>query len=141
MTLSRRAFTLGAVLAPLPARLIAAEGFRVRDLWEKDMSFSSLATRLDGARVEATGFMAPPLKAQSTFFVLTNRPMSVCPFCETEAEWPDDIIAVHARRVVDVIPYNVKIVVSGRLALGTTSEADTGFVSRARIVEASARRA
>jgi hypothetical protein len=43
--------------------------------------------------------------------------------------------------VVDVIAYNVKIVVSGRLALGTTSEADTGFVSRARIVEASARRA
>lgn len=141
MILSRRAALLGALAAALPARLIAAEGFRVRDLWEKDMSFSPLAERLNGARVEATGFMAPPLKAQSTFFVLTNRPMSVCPFCETEAEWPDDIIAVHARRVVDVIPYNVKIIVSGRLELGTTTEAETGFVSRARIVEAGARRA
>lgn len=140
MIMSRRAALLGA-LALLPGRVIAAEGFRVRDLWEKDMSFSDLALRLDGARVEATGFMAPPLKAQSTFFVLTNRPMSVCPFCETEAEWPDDIIAVHARRVVDVIPYNVKIVASGRLELGTTTEDETGFVSRARIVEASARRA
>lgn len=141
MFLTRRAALAGglSLLALRPAG--AAESFRVRDLWNKDMSFSDLARALDGARVEANGYMAPPLKAQSTFFVLTNRPMAVCPFCETEAEWPDDIMAVHTRRVFDVIPYNVPCIATGTLSLGTATEAETGFVSRARIIEARVARA
>ncbi|MGG7566540.1 hypothetical protein ACQ5SO_10310 [Rhodovulum sp. DZ06] len=136
MILSRRTALVGGLSLALARPAGAAESFRVRDLWNKDMSFSGLARRLDGERVEAQGYMAPPLKAESTFFVLTNRPMSVCPFCETEAEWPDDIMAVHTRRVFDVIPYNVPCTATGTLSLGTETEAETGFVSRARIIEA-----
>ena len=38
-----------------------------------------LATALEGKRIRVEGYMAPPLKAESTFFVLTKRPMAVCP--------------------------------------------------------------
>ena len=133
------------VLQSLPAALIAGPGLaraagdavmKIRDLYNKDLSFSDMALAHDGARVTFTGFMAPPLKAESRFFVLTKQPMSVCPFCETEAEWPDDIVAVYAKRTVKVIPFNVRIEVTGRLELGSFRDAETGFVSKVRIADA-----
>ncbi|WP_339948914.1 hypothetical protein [uncultured Albimonas sp.] len=124
-----------------PAALAADEPIRLRELYEKDLSFSPLATDLEGERVTIEGFMAPPLKAESRFFVLTNRPLAVCPFCETEADWPDDILAVLTRRVVDVVPFNIAIAVSGRLSLGAATDPDTGFVSRVRLEEAEVDRA
>ena len=80
--------------------------------------------------------MAPPLKVDTNFFVLTKMPMSVCPFCETEADWPDDILAVHTKRIVKVLPFNLKIEVQGVLELGTEKDAETGFVSRVRLIDA-----
>jgi hypothetical protein len=80
--------------------------------------------------------MAPPLKADSNFFVLTKRPMAVCPFCESSADWPDDILAIYTKRTLKVIPFNVKIVVQGVLELGDMTDPDTGFVSRIRVVDA-----
>ncbi|MEC9434775.1 MAG: hypothetical protein VYD87_17865 [Pseudomonadota bacterium] len=138
----RRLLAVLAAAAVAPAlRARAAEALRMRDLYEKDLSFSALARELEGSRVEVSGFMAPPLKAQSRFFVLTKRPMAVCPFCESEAEWPDDILAVFADRVVDVIPFNVPIVGSGVLRLGGHTDPETGFVSRVRLERASVARA
>ncbi|MAS45500.1 MAG: hypothetical protein CML46_07650 [Rhodobacteraceae bacterium] len=138
----RRLLVLLAIAAVSPAlRARAAETLRMRDLYEKDLSFSALARKLEGARVEVSGFMAPPLKAQSRFFVLTKRPMAVCPFCESEAEWPDDILAVFASRVVDAIPFNVPIVSGGVLRLGAHTDAETGFVSRVRLERATVARA
>jgi hypothetical protein len=86
--------------------------------------------------VSVTGFMAPPLKAESSFFVLTKRPMAVCPFCETSADWPDDILAIYTKRAIDVVPFNIRIRTEGTLELGTFKDPDTGFVSRVRIVDA-----
>ena len=80
-------------------------------------------------------------RLQSRFFVLTKRPMAVCPFCESEAEWPDDILAVFASRVVDAIPFNVPIVSGGVLRLGAHADAETGFVSRVRLERATVARA
>lgn len=134
--MDRRSF-LGAVagLAVLRPALAAADPLRIRDLYNKDLSFSDYAKSLEGQRVTLQGYMAPPLKAESQFFVLTARPMAVCPFCETEAEWPDDILAVYTKRVIDVVPFNVPIETSGELKLETYKDSETGFVSRARIVE------
>lgn len=114
----------------------ADDRLRMRDLYEKDGSFTPLARRHEGTRVAVTGYMAPPLKANTNFFVLTKRPMAVCPFCETEAEWPDDILAVYARRIYDPVPFNREIVTEGELDLGTETDEETGFVSRVRIVNA-----
>ncbi|MGX1305843.1 hypothetical protein AB7M35_000563 [Amorphus suaedae] len=125
----------GTLALPRIARA-ADEPLRIRALYDKGFVFSSAAEALNGDRVTFRGFMAPPLKADSTFFVLTARPMAVCPFCESEAQWPDDILAVYAKRVVDVIPFNVEIVARGRLELGTYEDPETGFVSRVRILDA-----
>ena len=114
----------------------AGDGIKLRDLYNKDLSFSNLAKAKEGARIAVTGFMAPPLKAESSFFVLTMRPMAVCPFCETEADWPDDILAVYTKRTLKVVPFNVGIVVRGRLELGGFKDPETGFVSRVRLADA-----
>jgi hypothetical protein len=110
---------------------------KMRALYNKDLSFSDQARALEGRRIRVGGFMAPPLKAESTFFVLTKKPMAVCPFCETDAEWPDDILAIYTKRVIAIVPFNVPIIVNGILALGTFKDPDTGFVSRVRLTDAS----
>ena len=84
--------------------------------------------------------MAPPLKAEATFFVLTRMPMSVCPFCESEADWPSDIVVVYTDEPISVVPFNFPIRVSGRLELGVYKDEAMGFVSRVRLVDADFRR-
>ena len=113
----------------------AVDVVKLRELYAKDFSFSRMAESLAGERVDVAGFMAPPLKANSSFFVLTRRPMSTCPFCESEADWPRDILAVNTRRAVDVLPYNQTIIANGVLELGTSTDPDTGFVSRVRLAQ------
>lgn len=97
---------------------------------------SDLALQREGKPVRVAGFMAPPLKADSTFFVLTKQPMSVCPFCETEADWPDNIMAVYTQRKFRVVAFNRKIETSGILSLGAYRDPDTGFLSMVRIEDA-----
>ena len=136
-----------AGLAPLlsasaPARAERVAGkLKLRELYAKDGSFSALADELAGTRIDVEGFMAPPLKADAAFFVLTKRPMTVCPFCSDEAEWPRDILAVHTKRAVRTIAFNIPLVASGTLELGTKTDPDTGFVSRVRLADASVARA
>ena len=126
----------GALLSPaLPA--LAEAPMRMRALYNPDMSFSPLAAARNGQTVLFNGFMAPPLRAISRFFVLTKRPMAVCPFCESEADWPDDIIAVYTKRIVTMVPFNVRIQVRGTLILGAYTDPATKFVSRLRLTKAS----
>ncbi|NKX64950.1 hypothetical protein HEP89_12585 [Labrenzia sp. 5N] len=140
--MNRRQLIVGLGLAPfagnlLPNTACAADApLKLRTLYNKDRSFSDLAHSLEGTRVSVGGYMAPPLKADSQFFVLTKIPMAVCPFCETEAEWPRDILAIYTKRIVDVVAFNSKIVTRGVLELGTFKDPETGFVSRARLVDA-----
>lgn len=126
----------GVAALMLPAGELTAavsDSIRLRDLYEKDMSFSSLAQSLDGQRITVQGFMAPPLKADAAFFVLTKRPMATCPFCSTSAEWPDDILAVYTKRGLPNLPFNVGIEVNGVLDLGDAEDKGTGFFSRVRL--------
>nr|WP_321526293.1 hypothetical protein [uncultured Cohaesibacter sp.] len=136
--LTRRTFLTASLAAPMLARpALSAEGpIKLRYLYDRK-AISDLAKASVGKRVAVDGYMAPPLKAESKFFVLTRRPMSVCPFCESEAEWPNDILAVYTKRIVDVVPYNVKIVTSGVLELGAYEDPETGFVSLVRLMNAS----
>lgn len=138
MSLTRRAvIATGAALCALPRPGLTAEApLKIRDLYNKDRSFSDLALSLEGQRIVIEGYMAPPLKAEARFFVLTKLPMSVCPFCETEAEWPADILAIYTKRTVEVIPYNVRISCRGVLELGQFRDDDTGFLSLVRLSDA-----
>ena len=127
----------GAAALAAPGLVQAQKGpIKIRDLYNKDGSMSDLALSLEGERATFEGFMAPPLKADYTFFVLTKRPMAVCPFCETSTEWPDDILAVYTKRVIDRIPFNVGINSRGVLEIGEYKDPETGFVSMVRLSDA-----
>lgn len=134
----RRALVLGAGLMAAPA-VLRAQGdaaIKLRELYAGDNEFSDYAITHEGDRLTVEGFMAPPLQADSTFFVLTKMPMSVCPFCETEADWPEDILAVYTRRTYRVVPFNRKILTRGELELGPYRDPDTGFLSLVRLANA-----
>ncbi|MBC8129747.1 MAG: hypothetical protein H7Y08_05440 [Rhizobiaceae bacterium] len=140
--LDRRSFLISALVAGATCPMssvsagAAVDTIEFGDLYERQTIFSERAKALDGASVEMVGFMAPPLKAESRFFVLTRMPMSVCPFCETEADWPSDIIVVYTQDLISVVPFNFPIRVNGRLELGTTKDPEMGFVSRVRLQDA-----
>lgn len=137
----RQALSLIPFLAALPGLGRAETPIRMRDLYNKDLSFSDLALANADRRLPVSGFMAPPLKAESSFFVLTKMPMSVCPFCEPGTPWPDDLLAIYAKRVINVVPFNVPIVVDGVLELGDYVDPELGFYSKVRLVDATYRRA
>ncbi len=125
--------------AALPGGLRAQDpdaAIRLRDLYNRDMSFSDLALANEGQRITIAGFMAPPLRAESNFFVLTKMPMAVCPFCEPGMPWPVDILAVYAKRVIDVVPFNVPLETSGLLELGDYVDPELGFYSKVRLTDA-----
>lgn len=88
---------------------------------------------LDGKEVLMEGFMAPPLKINSKFFVLTRVPMSMCPFCSSDADWPYDIVVVYLEKSVIGLPFDRPIKVRGSLELGSSIDEESGFVSLVRI--------
>ena len=139
----RTLLTSLATILTVPRDLLAAEPgvIKMRDLYNKDTSFSDIALANEEKKITVSGFMAPPLKAESDFFVLTKQPMAVCPFCEPGTTWPRDILAIYTRRVVDQIPFNVPILVTGTLELGDYTDPDLGFYSRVRISGATYARA
>lgn len=101
------------------------------------ISLTPEATGLVGKEVAIRGYMAPPLKAESDFFVLTRFPMSICPFCSNAADWPIDIVVVKLRDISPVIEPAYAIIVTGTLEFGVKVDQDTGFVSMVRLTEAS----
>jgi hypothetical protein len=131
--LTRRVLVGLAALAPFANAAHAAERIGVAELWTEGTEFSPLAKQLDGKAVEMRGYMAPPLKPEVDFFVLTSLPMAVCPFCDSAAAWPEDIVLVFLNRPVRAIAYDRLLVVSGTLQIGTETDAATGFVSRVRL--------
>ena len=107
-----------------------------KEVWAAGMEFSEKTKQLNKKAVVMRGFMAPPLKPDADFFVMTKIPMAVCPFCESEADWPDDIILVRIKGRQEFVQYNVPIETTGVLEIGTDVDEETGFVSRLRIVGA-----
>ena len=128
----------GALFAPTPMQPLRADTaatLRIRELWAPRGAFSETAQALAGKRVEMRGYMAPPLKPEINFFVLTRLPMAVCPFCDAEAGWPEDIVLAFIAEELAPVPFNDLISVSGVLDLGTKTDAGTGFVSRVRLLQ------
>jgi hypothetical protein len=99
--------------------------------------FSDKLKELNGSSVTMTGYMAPPLKPSIDFFVLTETPMSVCPFCSTDADWPYNIVVVYVDGAVDALPYDQEVSVTGTLEVGSYVDSNTGFVSQVRLMGAS----
>lgn len=138
--LSRRSFLFGIGVAGLFFAVPTAEATEAEllfnELYERDAVLTDKCRDLSGQPVTMTGFMAPPLKAEARFFVLTGVPMAVCPFCESEAQWPDDIVLVMTDTAISAIPFNRPIRVRGVLETGFVKDPETGFVSLIRLVDA-----
>ncbi|HEV7249989.1 MAG TPA: hypothetical protein VGN93_23675 [Shinella sp.] len=100
------------------------------------LEFSDKVKRLAGQDVTVKGFMAPPLKAEADFFVLTEIPMSLCPFCSSDADWPDNILVVYLARKQTFVQFNAPIEAQGVLEYGSWIDPETGFVSQLRLREA-----
>ncbi len=148
--IDRRAFLVAACLAAASragaSRAGASEdggSLAFGELYGKvsvlGLEFSEKLRGLDGRAVRMKGFIAPPLKAEANFFVLTQRPMALCPFCSSDADWPADIVVVYLDRARTFEQANAEIEVTGRLELGSWTDPETGFVSLVRITAASFR--
>ena len=77
--------------------------------------------------------MAPPLKAEAAFFVLTEIPMSLCPFCSSDADWPDNIVVVYLGEKQTFVQPSQTIEARGVLEFGSWTDPETGFVSLLRL--------
>lgn len=100
------------------------------------LSFSETLKQLAGKKIKIRGFMAPPLKAEADFLVLTKEPVSLCPFCSSDQDWPNDIVLVRLSKRKDFVQSNTLIEVTGTLQIGSETDEKTGFVSLVRIVDA-----
>ncbi len=100
------------------------------------LEFSQPVKTLAGQRVKMRGFMAPPLKAEAQFFVLTKMPMALCPFCSSDADWPEDIVVVYLAKRQTFVQNNTQIDVEGVLEYGSWTDPETGFVSLLRLRDA-----
>jgi hypothetical protein len=94
--------------------------------------FTDKLKSLDGQQVVIEGYVAPPLKPKLDFFVLTRVQLAFCPFCSSDAEWPDDIVLVYLPEQ-EVLSTEFPVRLTGQLELGTSIDAETGMVSLVRI--------
>ena len=137
--ISRRTFFLLPVLL-LPRLARAAESLSFDTLYKSigvlGIKYSDKALALKGQAVQMRGYMAPPLKPESNFFVLTREPVSVCPFCASDAEWPVDIVVIYLKGTLAPVNFSKRIDVEGRLEIGSWIDPHTGFVSQVRLVDA-----
>ena len=111
-------------LGGLPESFTKSAAALAERLYARGAEFSPQALALAEQTVSIPGFMAPPLKPDAAFFVLTKLPMSVCPFCDSELTWPTDIVLVRLDAPQDWVDFNQRILVTGTLALGTEIDAD-----------------
>jgi hypothetical protein len=135
--ITRRTCLIAAATLSLagPARA-AAQRIRMFELYDEDDQFSPLAQQLTGKRVSIQGFMAPHLKVDSDFFILSNTPVETCPFCASEGDWIDSIIFVRMRTKQEAIDPGTLILVEGTLEVGPARDEATGFVSKVRLTNA-----
>ncbi len=145
----RRTFFLSALLLGMSAGQ-AADNISLDTLLSFDSLYKSIgvlgtqyserAKLLKDKEVRMRGYMAPPLKPESKFFVLTREPVAVCPFCSSDAQWPSDIVVIYLSSTLTPLNLSQRIEVNGKLEMGSWTDPENGFVSQVRIVNAQVRK-
>jgi hypothetical protein len=139
----RRAAGLAASVAagfPLLATADGSAGLAFNEIYRSEgilgLELSAKSRALSGKSVRMLGYMAPPLKPDAHFFVLTRAPVALCPFCNSDADWPSDIVVVYPRDRVGWAQDGLPVAVTGTLELGSRVDPQTGFVSLVRVADA-----
>lgn len=104
-------------------------GFSIRH----GLVLSDKLQSLDSQQVVMEGYMAPPLKPEIDWFVLTSVRLEFCPFCSSAADWPDDIALVYLMDYQNMMVTTNPMRVTGQLELGPSVDPETGMVSIVRI--------
>lgn len=99
----------------------------------RGMKFSDKLLDLKDKKVVMEGYMAPPLGATVSFFVLTKIPLAICPFCSSNADWPADIVVISMPKNKTIEPTEHPLKITGTLSVGSATDDETGFVSLIRI--------
>lgn len=114
-----------------PVPLVFDEFYEAYDM-RRGWIISDKLISLDGYNVEMEGYIAPPLKPELDFFVLTQIPLDICPFCSTDADWPDRIALVYLPEA-DLIDNRYPVRIVGQLEVGSSIDVETGMVSLVRL--------
>lgn len=125
---------LGLAAAPLAAADLDFDSLYLPGVL--GLTFSPQTLSFKNRQTSIVGYMAPPLRLQGKFFVLTRQPVSLCPFCNSDADWPADIIVVYLTKDEFFTPHGRPLLVVGKLEIGSYRDPDTGFVSQLRLVDA-----
>lgn len=104
------------------------EGYDMRRGW----TLTDKLVSLDGQTVIMEGYVAPPLKPEVDFFVLTQIPLAFCPFCSSDADWPDRVALVYLPEE-SIFNNQYPVAVTGRMEIGSSIDQETGMVSLVRI--------
>ena len=104
------------------------DGFNIRT----GLALSDKLLSLDGQQVVMEGYMAPPLKPELDYFVLTRVRLAFCPFCSTAGDWPDDIALVYLNGGTTAAT-QAPVRLIGRMEIGASVDQETGMVSLVRI--------
>jgi hypothetical protein len=135
-----RACAGAAAAAVLPTRADGNSALAFNEIYRSGgilgLELSAKSKSLSGKSVRMLGYMAPPLKADARFFVLTRAPVAICPFCNSDADWPSDIVVVYPRERAEWAQDGLPVAVTGILELGSTIDPDSGFVSLVRVRDA-----
>ena len=124
----------GTLLATKPA-FADLPPLRFRDMYSRGKDLSDQAIALEGQRIVMTGYMAPPLKPEINFFVLTKTPMATCPFCDDATDWPNDIVLSYFEGDMKFTRFSNLIRVEGTFDTGIETDGPTGFVSKVRLLD------
>lgn len=140
--MDRRQFVTGLTVTGLSlggtARAWAdVPSLRFRDMYVRGKELSGDALSLQGQQISMTGYMAPPLKPEINFFVLTKTPMATCPFCNDATDWPNDIVVSYFQGEMKFTRFSNLIRVEGRFDTGIETDENTGFVSKVRLLDVS----
>src|ERR687894_2377298 len=134
--LTRRTWLTAVLALGVTTPALTAQRVRMFELYNDNNEFSPLAKELNGKRISMQGFMAPHLKVDSDFFILSNTPVETCPFCASEGEWIDSIVFVRMRTRQEMAAPGTLILVQGTLEVGPATDPTTGFVSKVRLADA-----
>jgi hypothetical protein len=98
-----------------------------------NLQFSDKLKGANNRQIKINGYMAPPLKPNLDFFVLTRIRLAACPFCSTAADWPEDILLVTMPDGKTVKQIEEPITLVGKLEIGEAVDSKTGFFSLLRV--------